>query len=90
MAYETIPISLGRIVSSPIYPNQGFFHCSVGAGANQPRFEKYYIPEIERIDTKNDGFGKMYLLSNMVILGIHVSFRGCTPLEFTNISGWKI
>ena len=28
-------------------------------------------------DTKNDGFLNVYFLSNMAILGIHVSFRGC-------------
>ena len=28
------------------------------------------------IDTKNDGFEKMYLLSNMAILSIYVRFQG--------------
>ena len=34
-------------------------------------------PPISNIDTKNDVFFEMYLLSKIAILGIHVSFRGC-------------
>ena len=37
-------------------------------------------PPKSNINTKNDGF-KMFLLSNMAILGIHVSFQGCNALR---------
>ena len=33
-----------------------------------------------RIDTENDGPCKMYLLSNMAILGSNVRFHGCIPV----------
>ena len=43
------------------------------------RFQVFYHPK-SNIDTKHDVFFfffNMHLLSNMAILGIHVSFRGC-------------
>ena len=58
-----------------------------------------YTPPKSSIYTKNDGFLNLYLLSNMAIWDIHVSFRRCrfedafvkviTPLK-TNMTGWKI
>ena len=36
-------------------------------------------PPKSNIDTKNDVFFNVSPASNMVILGIHVSFRGCIP-----------
>ena len=45
-------------------------------------------PKFNIIDAKNLDFLKMYLLSNMVILGIHVSFRGCI-LQVTRTCGFQ-
>ena len=56
--------------------SQNDFATRLGA----PTSYKGYTPPKSNIDTKNDGF-RMYLVSNMAILGIHVSFRGCNPYK---------
>ena len=38
---------------------------------------RYTPPKKSNIDTKNECCFKMYFLSNMAILDIHVSFQGC-------------
>jgi len=42
-----------------------------------PPKKNRHPPENERIDTKNDGTWKMYLLSNITIFGSYVRFQGC-------------
>ena len=46
-------------------------------------------PPKSNIDTKNDGFLKCIILSNMAIWGIHVSFRGCNSLFFPTGNEFK-
>ena len=42
-------------------------------------------PPNSNIDTKNDGLEKLYLLSNMAVLGTYVSFQGCGVSKYVNM-----